>query len=272
MDIDDLNEFLAENLYELAWRKNYPLVPTIGVDCFLQAMDESGFIVDKRCRPFRIFDSFDHQGRVWTTSAPMSEQEIVSGWNQRPRASPGAIYDSIYATIDKMQEQIKGDFPEWRVPYDLNNALFNDRSDKGHSALRRMEANLKEYFSRYQEGALARVGGSDPQLHSPLILPSLIERDLISLDRINQALSEFGEGCFTSVWDTIEFLKNGRWPGNLGMAISGGKIEDYIWGTYLLELARLKNYPVKDYESDKTGISVLETACDIGWSILDRVR
>ena len=287
MNIDDLTEFISWNLHELAWRKDFSIVPSVGVWCWINGMQEAGFKIDSSKDPINIVDTLEMPGKRWELSTTIAREEILTSWKQNPKASPKALYNAMYLVIDKMHKSIEEKYPKYQVPRELSNAMCLDRANKAHKARELMEKHLLEYFEQYHEGVLANIGYPNPQLHPARILKSLIKRDLINFDRINNALAytQF-EGCLlTNITDTIGVLKEGEpiedggeivGEGNLdygyrGVSKSGA--EDYFWGTYLLELAKVKGYKVKEYGSEESNrFGVLEVACNLGWNILEHQR
>jgi len=280
MDKEDVEEFIAENLHELAWRNDYPVNERAGVWCFLNGMRNAGFVVDIKQEPYHIFDTFQFNGKIWETNASLSIVEVAEGWKQAPRASPQSFYQSMYKAIDRMQEQVKRDFPEtpnlpgfYRLPNDISKALCNERCDKAHKSLKFMEKHFLEYFTKYQEGFLAKIGNASSQLNQPAILPALFREGIINLERMNFALQSWrdsGSGL-SSTDRTIAFLREGI-PFEEPEVISEDNVYGYIWGNYLLSLARAKRYEVGNYSTDETTYGMLEIACDRGWDVLERAR
>jgi len=282
MDLEYINEFIAENLHELAWHKDYPVVPEVGTWCWINGMKEAGFIIDDRGDPIRVGDTLEPPGERWELSATISREEILRGWNQNPRASPKELYNSMYLVIDRMHKRIEGKFPKWKVPLGLSDAIFRERTGKAHQARKLMEKNFLEYFEKYQEGVLSFLGSYNSRLHNPKILNELLNRDIINLDRINEALAktQFKDVFLTNTEDTIAVLMesetiedggyatgdNGGVFGYRGVSRLGA--EDFIWGSFLLELAKAKGYPVREYEPEGR-FGMLEIACDQGWNILE---
>lgn len=286
MDKEDLEEFISYNLYELAWRKDYPLVPEVGIWCWINAMQETGFNLDFKRDPIRVGDVLELPGRRWELSTTVSREEILKGWSNNPRASPKALYHSMYLAIDRMQEQVREKFPKWKVPLELSNALSYDRVNKADKALKLMENHFLEYFQRYHEGVFSYLGSYNTQLHEPRILNNLIRKDIINLDRINNAVacSQFEGRLLTNIEDTIAFLRESETIEDGGYVtdeqgcsfgyrgISQSDVEDYVWGNFLLELAKVKGYSVKEYgEEDYGRFGMLEIACDLGWNLLKRI-
>jgi len=69
----------------------------------------------------------------------------------------------------------------------------------------------------------------------------------------------------------VAFLKDGK-PLDEDFVIGESGALDYVWGCFLLKLAKLKGYEVKEYELDETSYGMLEIACERGWSILEELR
>lgn len=287
MDIRDINEFISYNLHELAWHKNYPVIPEVGIWCWINGMKEAGFIIDYKKEPIRVGDTLELPGERWELSAAISTEEILRGWNNYPRASPKALYNAMYIVIDRMHETIEEKFPKWKVPRELSNAIGYARNDKAHKSLKLMEKHFLEYFENYQEGFLSFLGSYNSQLHNPRILNDLLNRDIINLDRINKALAEtlFEDAICTNVEDTISVLKeseaiedrgyvvdkNGGVFGYRGVSESG--VYDFIWGSFLLELAKAKGYSLRKYSREDYGrFGMLEVACDLGWFVLEDAK
>jgi hypothetical protein len=280
MDKEDIEEFITENLHELAWRNDYALNERTGTWCFLNAMREAGFMVDMKREPYRLFDTFHHNGIIWEMDASLSIQDIAVGWKQAPRSSPQSFYNSMYKVIDTMQEQVKRSFPEvpglrgfYRVPNDISNAMCKERSAKAHKALKFMEKHFLEYFQRYQEDFLTGLEEISQDISPPKILNELFRQDIIDLEKINEALVKWreAESGLSATDRTIAFLKHGM-PLQDPEIISESDIWGYIWGNYLLKLANIKGYKFREYNISDTEYGILEKACDIGWQILERNR
>lgn len=284
MNLEDINNFISENLHELAWHKDYPLVEEAGLWSWINGMQESGFILDLRQDPIRIGDTLELPRERWELSTKISKEEILRGWGHNPRASPKALCNSMYLVIDRLQEHIKEKFQKWKVPRELSNALERDRTDKAHKALELMENHFLKYFQEYHEGVFSFLGSYNSQLHRPRILNDLLRRDIINLDRINGAVAhtQFEGILHTNIEDTIAVLKEsepiedggyvtdneGGVFGYRGVSQSG--VEDYIWGSFLLELAKAKGYPLREYGGEDYGrFGMLEIAFDLGWNVLD---
>lgn len=274
MDRNDLNEFISYNLHELAWEKDYPLNENLAIWSFLNGMREAEFGINLKSNNLKVFYTFNHNGKYYELTTRISQKEILEGWKRHPKSSPQSLYDSIYLTIDRLQNQIKNKYPKWKVPNNLSDALFKDRADKGHSARKAMEKYFLEYFEKYQEGVLASLNG-DEQSYEPKILDKLIDSKIINLDRINEALrisqfKEYGPVGLVNTSSTIKFLLDNE-PLEEPFTISNSRVLDYIWGSYLLELAKLKGYTLKKCSLEETDYGMLEIACEEGWSILENL-
>lgn len=280
MDHQDLDEFIAENLHELAWHKNLPINEGIAGWCFLNGLKEAGFNVDFKESQFRIFYVFQHEGTSYELNTVLSRDEVMEGWKNHPRASPSSLYDSIYLAIDRMQTQIKGEYPNRNpVSLELSDALCEDRRKKAHGALKIMEKHFLEFFGKYQEGILTPVGKPSGRVHPPLILPMLIDSGKIDLDRINEGIRKYKfeepeNGLrvrFSSERSTISFLRDGKQLDE-DYVVSESNAFDYIWASYLLRLAKMKGYPLKEYDLDETDFGMLEITCERGWMVLEELR
>ena len=279
MDKQEIEYFIAENLNELAWRNNYPINENAGVWCFLNGLQRAGFIVDINHQPFKIFDTFRHKKKTWEISTSISIEEIVEGLGQAPKASPLSFYKSVFQVIDQMQLQVKASFPESsgirgypEVPIDVSEALSLDRKIKGNSASKLMGDSFRDYFAKYQEGFLLRMGNHSSEIHAPIILPVLFKTGVINLERINQALvrNQRPGTSDANVETTISFLRNDE-ASDTHSVITESKVYGYIFGNYLLKLANLKNYALREYRGQGR-FGILEKACDIGWNILDKAQ
>ena len=56
------------------------------------------------------------------------------------------------------------------------------------------------------------------------------------------------------------------------MVVSESEVWDYVWAVYLLKLAEIKNYPIKEYELEDSDFGMLEIACERGWNILETLQ
>lgn len=276
MDKQELNEFISYNLHELAWKKNYPLNEEMSIWCFLEGLRKTGFLVNLHSDNFNIFNIFKFNRRNYELSTQISRKEISEGWGRYPKSSPQSLYDSICLVIDRLQDNLKNKYSSWKVPTDLANALFDDRQTKYKKARVMMEKHFLEFFEKYHEGVLASLNGNE-QSYEPKILDKLIDSKIINLDRINEALriSQFGETGsrthFSSACSTVKFLRYGE-ELDEDFLITQSNVEDYVWGSYLLELSKLKGYPMKKYDFSKNSYGMLEIACDKGWNILETLR
>ncbi len=244
MDKNSLKEFIADELHELSWRNRYPINYGIGLWAFLNGIKEAGFNITYS-EPYAI--SHPNQRKI----LHVSSEEILNGWRGDIKASPSALYDSIYEIIDRLNE---------------GKVDLSERHRLGASARKKMEKYLLESFSRYQEGLLTETGNG--ALHEPVILDKLFASGILDLDRINQAISiaTFGDFRFTNTPSTVSFLRDGKILDEYTFP-SVSRVYDYIWGAYLLELIKLKKYPVREVNSFGLN-SELEIACEHGWNIL----
>lgn len=273
MDREDLNEFIGYNLHELAWRKDYPLNKGIAGWGIINGLKKTGFNVVSVKDKYRIFRVFNYGKKNYSLAIDISNKELLAGWNQNPEASPRALYNSIYNIIDKFDDQVKSHFPKWKVPRDLSEYLFNQRRFLAVRARKAMEESFLEYFNKYQEGVLAPLNGKEINKLKPKILDELIDSEIIDLERINQAITDFqfkGSG-FGNSYSTVAFLKDGK-PLDEDFVIGESRVLDYVWGGFLLKLAKLKGYGIKEYELDETFYGMLEIACERGWGILKELR
>jgi len=175
-----------------------------------------------------------------------------------------------------MHSQVKSEFPDRRVSRELSDFLSRDRWKKAVTARKSMDKCLLEYFEKCHEGVLSRIGVSNAQLHEDVILPALIKNGKIDFDRIQRAVCDFecdgGRRGFTSAYSTIGFLRDGIEPYE-NHAIGESNVKDYLWAIFLLDLARMKKYPMKEYElGGQQGEDMVEIAYNVGWNLLEDVR
>ena len=271
MDRQHLDDFISYELRELAWRFKLPINESVAQWCFLDSLKKAGFRVNLHRDPYQVFDVFEHAGEIHSLSAEISGEEILNGWPQQKRATPSALYDSAYIVIDRMQERFRlGKKSYSPFPYDLADPLFDDRGEKGRKVRDFLDASLLDLFEKYQEGLLVPFKNLRAPVHGPIILDQLMVSDVINLKRINEAIRKWehreSEGFLGSNYATIAFLKDGE-PLDDNHVVSRSNVDDYVWGNYLLELVKLKGYPIKDYKGEEE--TMLEVACDRGWNILD---
>jgi len=126
------------------------------------------------------------------------------------------------------------------------------------------------------------LGVLEYKIQKPKILDHLIEMDLLNFQRIEDAtvISKHKGAMLTNIEDTIAFLRDDEFQGeemvNLGgkfggefyRGISEGNVKDYLWGIYLLKLARMKNYLIIGHDFEDATYGALEFAVDRGWGIL----
>ncbi|MCX6748636.1 MAG: hypothetical protein NT076_03445 [Candidatus Pacearchaeota archaeon] len=283
MNLEELNEFVADNLHELSWKKEYPLHPAVGTWAFINGMQEAGFRVaflpEKR---FRIGCVEDYGGNIYNMLTEVSQAEILRGWQHSVALSPRALYDSICETIDRMHEATfwpGKQLWERKLSVDLSNELCRHRTLKSHEAREKMEAHLLAYFRKHHEHVLVGTGGKIADLREPKILPQLISSGKFSLDDMADCkeMERFVDVYRTD--DEAEALHGGRvapgvyalvnrnWKdlakGNPTFFPSQGTFEDYLWGLYLKELAKSKKYPLQ-WEGEGT----LLKFCECGWDNL----
>lgn len=273
MDKQDIEEFIAYELHELTWHHNYPINEGVAVWSVINGLKDNGFKVSSHS-PFKVFYVFEHDKKVYELSTEVSTEEISLGWKHSPKNSPPTLYDSICLIIDKLQENIKKQYPKWSVPRELYIALWEDRRNKYPKIRKSMEKYFLDFFRKYHEGILTPLNTKDQKIENPKILENLIKSEVIDLERINDALKNwiFDDGYdeetgyrfrLSNVVNTVAFLKEGK-PLPTFFAVSQMNVKDYIWGVYLLELAKLKNYPVK-YQIRGNPI---EYFCEHGWNTL----
>jgi len=276
MDKKDLEKFISYELHELCWRNKYPIDENIAVWSFLNALENNNFKINKKKDPFEIFYVVSCDNKHHELSAPISIKEILEGWKRTPKASLNALYDSIYLVIDRLQENIIGVFPYRKnISEEMSDILDKERNVKGKIIRESMEKEMLFYFEKYQEDVLKP---SDIDYKSPFhsgILNNLIKSDIISLDRINEAIytsyTKMGEDVlhFTNAYFSINFLKKGIIPPD-DHIISEANVLDYVWAVYLLKLANLKNYEIKYTKEDfKEDDCILQRAYELGWDILE---
>lgn len=288
MDKEDLNDFISHNLHELTWKHDYPINPNVLTWCFLEGMIGAGFKIDTKKDFFRIFDIFESSEEIYELNTKISQKDILLGWgtpsDEIIKASPRNAYFAMYHVIDLMQETIKEKFCERKIPKELSDDLFIYRPNKAHEVLKIFEENLLEYFEKNHEGILTPLGLEFTEITKPKILENLISKDIINFDRINQAIAYTRfEGCVLSnIEDTISFLghnkviEDGGYVeinsslGNGYKGITENGVYNYVWGVYLLELAKMKNYSIRKYDLEDTEYGILEFSCDVGWNILNR--
>jgi hypothetical protein len=285
MDKQDLNEFIGENLREVAWRKNYPIDEGIAGWIILNTLKGIGFTVAPEGDNYEIFRVFNYGKKNYSLSTSVSREELLVGWHQNPRASPKALYNSVYMVIDKFDKQVKDHFPKWKVPRALSNYLCEQRQTLGFKARDILDEALLEYFNEYQETVLAPLNGQGNDDLKPRILDELIASDLINLERINSAIANtrFEDRILSNLSETIDFLRNGVPIENEGFTaadsfwgyrgISENGVYDYVWGSFILKLAEVKGYSIRWSASYDKGseddLDLLETVCDSGWNALE---
>lgn len=280
MDRQYLDDFIADNLHELARHKKLPINEGVAGWCFLNGLREAGFGVDFKQGQFKVFYVFQHDSDSYELDTVLSSDEVMDGWKHNRRACPSTLCDSIYLAIDRMQEQIMGVCPNWKpIPRELREALFMDRRKKGHEALKFMEKYFLEFFGKYHEGILTPVGKPSGRVHPPLILPMLVDSGAINLGRINEAVRKYHfeepenelRVRFSSERSTISFLRDGKQLDE-GYVVSESNALDYVWAAYLLRLAKMKGYPLKEYDLEDTDFGMLEITCERGWMVLEELR
>ena len=134
---------------------------------------------------------------------------------------------------------------------------------------------LLDNFKKYNERILTPLNSQENQFYSPLISERLLKEKVIDLGRVNEVyrINNFYEQNhdgprFTNAESTIAFLMEGRvldehtFPTN-------SRVEDYIWGVYLLELSKMKGYPIHNYGKEVYEGEMIEAACELGWNILN---
>jgi len=278
IDKKDLELFIAFELHELAWRYKYPISENIALWSVINALQDNGFKANFKKDPLEVFYVFSQEDEQYELSASISRLEILKGWKLSPKASLTSLYNSCYLIIDRLQENIKGVYPEYKhISNAFHDTLEKERSKKGTDLRKSMEGVVLSYFEKYFEQVFQPSSIDYDAPFESGILNDLIESDMINLDRINEAItsskvkmdnSEFG--MLTNAYFSIRFLKD-RIPPPSNHVISESNIFDYVWGIFLLKLAKLKGYKVKQYNEDdfEENGGMLEIAYDSGWDILE---
>lgn len=287
MDRQDLSEFIVDHLHELAWRKKYPINEGIAGWTILNALKGIGFAMAPEKDGYKIFRVINYGKKNYSLSINVTREELLVGWGNYSRASPSALYTSVYIVLDKFNKQVNDHFPEHQVPRHLFSYLWNQRETLARKARDIMEQYLLEYFHEYQEAVLAPLNGEKNGDLKPRILDELIASDVINLERINFVLADtrFEEKILSNICDNIDFLRDGKpieeggyvfddkggFVGYRGVSELG--VSEYVLGCFLLKLAEVKDYPAGRYgpEDLDPEYGMLEVACDLGRGLLEEL-
>src|SRR3989344_880215 len=275
MDKEDLNDLISESLEEMTRKFKLPLIKSFAISIYLDSMRRAGFKIDLHSEPYNFFHNFSFHDKVYDFSAKMSEEEIVDGWQFSRRATTGALYDSMHEVIDRMINPVRKKGLLDRKELEFDNALHQYRTSMADLSLTNLHLLLLDNFKKYNERILTPLNSQENQFYSPLITERLLKEKVIDLGRVNEVyrINNFYEQNhdgprFTNAESTIAFLMEGRvldehtFPTN-------SRVEDYIWGVYLLELSKMKGYPIHNYGKEDYEGEMIEAACELGWNILN---
>lgn len=264
MNKQDLNDFVAHNLYELAWRKNCPVNPGVGLWSFSAAMKAVKISHDISTDPVEFHFTHILGDEAVELATTLPRAKILEGWGWNPPASPRAIYDSIYGVYDRMHDRFDS---RDRDKQARRSHVWEDRNLICRSAREVMEKVLATYFDKYHENALEDVReqkSSGPK--PPQILNQVLETDfdieLIQQCHIWQSERE------SSMGPVAEYLEMNGWREHYDENYfpSVSTCLDYLWALVLERLIKSKGYPLQHKFQSRD--ELIERLCISGWDTI----
>ena len=161
-----LYDFIGAQLQEVAWRRGYPINPSIGLYGFFEAFRDNCFSVRHYSRDKTASFRVKWHKKLFETT--LSHDEIISGWRNKFPCSVGSFYDSISIVYEKMGECLKSvdEGDKWDLFRNANRVAVR----------KKMEEFWRPYFMAHHEHMFLPLSMEVPNLEKPVLFDEVISQ------------------------------------------------------------------------------------------------
>ena len=246
--VKELFDFTGRELHEAAWHANLPVHHGVALYSFFQAFKDQKRILTRlddksKTAEFALPLHIKRTEKIFRTK--ISYEQVLRGWGRSFKASPRALYDSIYQVYDQIGSEIEDHDKFFFNSGDLN---WHGKFRGVHPPLIResMESYLLGYFEKHHEGVLiSRSGNLSQSLGEPKIFWEVLKE--FPLTRLSKTIvadevEHNREGGITLTPCSEYVLEIPDEEFNDEYYPSEAVLMDLFWGMYLKRLSDEKRY------------------------------